>query len=276
MTFPTTYRQLDAILANYLEQMWKEEEPITYAGHLLSGLRRFCPHWKWKIPTAKQYFANWKASHVAVQAVPMPAKAVMALAGAAVQHRELNFACLLLIGFLGFLRTGEMVTLEANKIEVSLAMHQIILALPATKTSQHREESICIHDDRVASLAYAVLQSTTGRLWPFSTAAFRKRLHELCCELSLDEFQFSAYSIRRGGASYAFSTGESFDALLVKGRWQNAKTARIYLDTGRAALIQQRFTPRQIQKQDQAIGSLIKCIEQLRRRRASLKRKSSA
>ena len=55
LTFPTTYRQLDATLANYLEEMWNEEEPITYAGHLLSGLRRFCPQWKWKIPTAKHY-----------------------------------------------------------------------------------------------------------------------------------------------------------------------------------------------------------------------------
>ena len=215
-------------------------------------------------------------SHVAVQAVPMPAKAVMALAGAAVQHREFSLACLLLIGFLGFLRTGEMVALQAEKVEVSLAMHQIILALPATKTSQHREESICIHDQRVAILLHNVLQNTTGRFWPYSAVAFRKRLHELCCELSLEQCCFSAYSIRRGGASYAFATGVSFDELLVKGRWQSSKTARIYLDTGRAALIQQRFTPRQIQKQDDAIGTLIQFIEQLRRRRTSLKRKASA
>ena len=54
---------------------------------------------------------------------------------------------------------------------------------------------------------------------------------------------FTAYSFRRGGASYAFSTGVAFDELLIRGRWQNSRTARLYLDTGRAALIQTRFTP---------------------------------
>ena len=133
--------------------------------------------------------------------------------------------------------------LSTAKIAVDLPRDRILLALPGTKTSRHREETVCVVDKRVAALVHYVCNQFDGRLWKGSPASFRAMLAEFFTFFNLTEFNFSAYSFRRGGASHAFATGVVFDELLIRGRWQNARTARLYLDTGRAALIQTRFPP---------------------------------
>ena len=82
--------------------------------------------------------------------------------------------------------------------------------------------------------------------------------------LGLSSVGFTPYSIRRGGASYAFSQGYTFDTLLVMGRWQSIKTARIYLDSGRSSLIQLQL-PHHAQAHVQHFGHQLSMIlKQLR------------
>ena len=105
-----------------------------------------------------------------------------------------------------------------------------ILALPATKTSKNKEESVC-------------LRSAQGpTLGNFTANQFRTRLQSLLSILHLQSFNFTGYSLRRGGASHTFTLQSNFDALLVAGRWQSVKTARQYFDSGGAALVQ--LTPK--------------------------------
>lgn len=240
---PATFGGLDRLLSRYLEHMWLDDEPITYAGHLMSGLRRYLPESRWRTPRAKQYFSNWQSVHVAQQAAPLPAEAVMAMAGLAVATDQPQVAAVFLLGYLAFLRTGEMVNLSTAKIAVDADRGRILIALPGTKTSRRREETVCVCDDRVAALVSHVLNLGFTSFWHSSARSFRDMLAEFLHFFSLSEFGFTAYSFRRGGASHAFSTGVTFDDLLIRGRWQNSRTARLYLDTGRAALIQTRFTP---------------------------------
>ena len=243
LQIPTTYSALDRMLSRYLEHMWLDDEPLTYAGHLLSGLRRFLPEARWRTPRAKQYFANWQISHVSHPAAPLPASAVLGLAGLAVATKQPKVAAILLIGYLAFLRTSELVKLSTAKIAVDRPRDRILIALPGTKTSRGREETVCVVDRRVAALVSSICTSPLTPLWHGTASSFRSMLTEFFTFFSLSEFNFTAYSFRRGGASHAFATGVTFDELLIKGRWQNARTARLYLDTGRAALIQTRFTP---------------------------------
>ena len=52
----------------------------------------------------------------------------------------------------------------------------------------------------------------------------------------MESFQFRPYSLRRGGATFWFAKHGSFDRLLVQGRWQAPRTARIYINSGLTAL----------------------------------------
>lgn len=114
-------KDLDLRVSELLEHMWLDDEPLTYAGRLMSGLKRFVPQLRWRLPQAKQYFSNWQSIHVTGQAARFPPAVIMAYAGLAVATKQYSLAALLLVGYLAFLRTGEIVSLTASKVAVHAA-----------------------------------------------------------------------------------------------------------------------------------------------------------
>lgn len=262
---PSNYRKLDSKLSEYIEHLWMDDHPISYAGHLMSGMRRYLPEARWRVPRARQFFTNWQSIHVSRQAAPMPPEVALAFAGLAVETNQSALACIFLVGFAGLLRTGEMVALDPAKMAVDVSEGRLLLALPSTKTSRQREETVCITDARLAKLVSVTLRHLRGRpFWSQSLRSFRATFVAFCEFFHLEEFTFTPYSIRRGGASYAFADGVTFDELLVRGRWQSNRTARLYLDTGRAALIQTRFTLEQKSRLHRYVTLLTSHCEQLR------------
>jgi hypothetical protein len=59
--------------------------------------------------------------------------------------------------------------------------------------------------------------------------ALNKSFHSLC------------FFLRRGGATFWFSKHGSLDRLLIHGRWQTPKTARIYINNGLATLAEMKI-----------------------------------
>lgn len=264
---PSRPKKLDECVAQFLEHLYLEDRPITYAGHTLSAFRRFYPQLRYQFPLARQYFSNWKSVHVSRQAVPLPPKALFAIAGVALSCDEYSFAAILLLGFLAFLRTSEMVHLKFSQLHVA-SDGTIVLVLPSSKTSRVKPESISVSDTRIAVLLLWLKNSQkSDQIWNGSVPQFRAFLARFCEFLCVTDMGFSAYSVRRGGASSAFLRGASFDSLLVTGRWQSIKTARIYLDTGRAALVQQTFSPRASHLLSKFSSACASFCNQLRKRR---------
>lgn len=266
---PARFTELDARLAQYLEHMWLDDFNITYAGHTLSALRRFHPQSRYRLPLSRQYFTNWKSVHVCQQAVPMPAVVAAAIAGLAWTMDDTSFAVTVLLGFAAFLRTGEMISLKHQDIAVDLESTRIILALPATKTSKQVSESVELLDSCLCPLVHSVLKpGTTLPFCGLTANQFRARLKVYLNFFALLSFNFTAYSLRRGGASHCFATGTHFDDLLLRGRWQSVKTARIYLDSGRASLVRMAFAAEVESQLLVYQEKLFKVSEQLRRKRS--------
>ena len=71
---------------------------------------------------------------------------------------------------------------------------------------------------------------------------FRK-LFGKAAEVFGDFDNLSVYSLRRGGATWSFLQHHSMELTLLKGRWQSAKTARIYLQDAIAGLSDLQMTP---------------------------------
>ena len=63
--------QLDQELAEFIDNAYQEGEPISYAGHLLSAIKRFRPPLRLLLPTASQYFRNWQRCYTPSRAVPV-------------------------------------------------------------------------------------------------------------------------------------------------------------------------------------------------------------
>ena len=72
--------------------------------HLLSGVKRFCPNLRLKVPTAAQYFRNWQRIYQPVRATPVSLELIQAMAAVAWKFSA-PLAFLLLLGFAAMLRT---------------------------------------------------------------------------------------------------------------------------------------------------------------------------
>ena len=54
-----SWGKLDTLVADYIDHMFQEEVPVGYAGDLLSGLARWLPGSRNRMPTARLWFRNW-------------------------------------------------------------------------------------------------------------------------------------------------------------------------------------------------------------------------
>ena len=173
----------------------------------------------------------------------------MGLAGYAAVQRSYALGVLWLVGFHCCLRSGEMFALRAGDIIFGQGSNYAVLNLRLTKTGARRgaQESVTISDSIVAAhLQRVVRDLPPGQLvCSLSGPSQRQIFHEVCRELQLDEHGYGMYSFRRGGATHDFSHHGRLDRTIVRGRWSNSRTARLYITEGLAALADLRLTPPQ-------------------------------
>lgn len=52
------HSEVDAAVAHYVNTLYQEGDSLAQAGHFLSGLKRFLPHLRLRLPTSSQNFRN--------------------------------------------------------------------------------------------------------------------------------------------------------------------------------------------------------------------------
>ena len=96
-----------------------------------------------------------------------------------------------------------------------------------------------------------------------SHALFRNWFNRSLKRLSVEYLEFTLYSLRRGGATFFFQSTGSLDLAVVRGRWENSKTARIYITEGLALLAGLSLTPSTRVLIQQAVDLFWKATAQL-------------
>ena len=242
LSIPSTEVCMDETVAEFINVLFQEGDSISHAGWLLSGLKRFMPQLKHKLPTAQQFFNNWQRDHCPKRAVPMPWNVLRTMAGIAWEGGHFDLALLLLLGFSFYLRSMEMISLTNDAVQMDTARGVTFLTLFQTKTSRQFQQSLVFRNKALAhivSLAKAKLPS--GLLWNYGARSFRLAFNALLDYLALTPFHFSLYSLRRGGATFAYLRSHNLDKVAIQGRWKDHRTAKIYLDDARAELLRQEL-----------------------------------
>ena len=80
--------QLDECVSAYLDHCFQEGEPLSYAGHLLSALKRFHPYLKFMLPESSQFYKNWTKTYHPTRAIPASWELTEALMGYALCHHQ--------------------------------------------------------------------------------------------------------------------------------------------------------------------------------------------
>ena len=153
-------------------------------------------------------------------------------------------ACVIVIAFDSFLRTGEMLGLAPEMFSRSDAHKFAVLRLDQTKTSRRKPkaaEAICIRDPLVLRALNCVLSSAPlrlpgDRLLDMSSIQFQSLFGRAVRFFGLEHLGFKPYSIRRGGATLHFRLNGDMHRTVLRGRWLSSRSARVYIEDGLASL----------------------------------------
>lgn len=242
---PTSYDRLDHEVAEYINHLFQEGEALTKAGWLLSGIKRLYPRVRRELAISQQWYGNWVREHTPTRATPITWKLVQAFVGACLQAKLPRMAFLILIGFVFFLRTGELLSLHLGDVALDPHEGATVIRIAVSKTSPHAQQSVAHVDATFCSLLLSLRRSLSeGPLWPYSVSHFRRSLASLSAFFEVEHLRLVPYSLRRGGATHFYGVWGNLGFVMVRGRWRDARTARIYLDDARAVLISTSFSPR--------------------------------
>lgn len=242
ITLPKQKAKLDDLLTEYIEHLWSSGEGRALASDTVAGLQNLEPHLKGSLLASWRLLKVWNQNEMPNRAPPFPESVLQALVGQALLQNDPQFALSLLLGFYGMMRTGELLSLKPSQVEAPSLDGPAISSLGLTKSGKRQgaAESITVGvHDVVRRLKHWKLQ--TSRPLVSSAQGWRTKFAEALSSLGLEEYQFRPYSLRRGGATFWFSKHGSFDRLLIQGRWQAPKTARIYINSGLASLAEMKI-----------------------------------
>ena len=237
----------DTILTEWIESQYSAGEGITCINDTLCGLQHFAPFCKGQLTKSWRLFRVWRRLEKPKQAPPLPLVVFLGILGRSIEQEFLSMAVLLVLGFWGMLRTGELLKVELRHI--LCANHTVVIQLGQTKTGLRRavDENVVLYDEVPKLIITTFLQTQIGsdrrsKVWNGTPQDFRKHFRELHHFFRVDKL-FRPYSLRRGGATEDFRQHGLMERSLLRGRWGTSTAARQYIQEGLSALTTIKIPP---------------------------------
>ena len=244
--YPSSYSLLDSRVSEFIESLWHNGDPKSFASDCLSGLGHFVPQCKRCLVGSWRLHGSWTRAELPARAPPFVPIIVYALAQAAYDKGWQDLSILLLLGFDRYARSGELFFARRGDFTWNASKTRAVLSLPLTKSGQRvgAHESLVIDDPwLVTALANYMHSLAPGDyLRTVSPGLMRTRLKALLREVNCSE-EYQWYSLRRGGATHAFRLSNDLSKVCFVGRWNSIKTARIYLTDALAQLTEIQLEP---------------------------------
>ena len=239
---PSSLPALDFALAQFIEALYEEGDHIGKAADTLSGLTHFLPLVKGHLRYSWSLFKAWRKSELPAQAPPFDDLLVSGLSGLAYRVGLPALGASLLLAYHCLLRSGEIFSLRCS--DVMISPDAASGALTLTMTKKNLRDSVRISDPLVLRFALRRLHTSPPHALfiECTPAQARYALSLLLKFFGLEPFGFRWYSARRGGATTDFRVHGLMERTLIRGRWENSRTARIYITDGISALINLQFT----------------------------------
>ena len=139
--------------------------------------------------------------------------------------------------FDGYFRISEMF----NRVPADFILQNDILAvyLDKSKTGQH--QSVVISHPQLIALFNIFSTSRCKdeeKFFYVSLSGYREAFQSVLVSLNAGDLGLTPHSLRHGGATHAFvSESRSLEQIVVRGRWQQDKSARNYLQAARAIVL---------------------------------------
>jgi len=249
LTAPIDDVDLDGSIAKFVEQLWQEGDPRYWAEDMLSGFTKMIPSLKGGFRLSWSLVTAWQRNEPPQRCAPLSLDVLLAMIGYAVQRGWLGMCALLAVGFHCVLRTAEMYHLRVADFEFDDAGSKGVLTLAESKSGTRYNviESVTITDPVVIRMVRAITEGMDkgALLYPEGTMHFRRCFDQMVSGLSLSSsLLYKPYSIRRGAATADFLKHGKLSLTCVRGRWNNERSCRIYVNEATTALSSIRASAR--------------------------------
>ena len=241
IVLPSSHFRLDELLSTFVEHLWQEGEPKSFAADTLSAMQDKLPHVRGHLPQSWRLLKTWSKHELPVRSPPLLPELVNAMSGFFISQNQGALALGIQVAFYCWLRTGELLSVQAKHVSVRPGKPIAVINLCETKVSGRRAMSEAV----TLSQPHLVKQLTAWKsavlsnsfLIPISAHAFRAAFREALTFCGLPQ-TFKPYSLRRGGATHAFKMTGSYSHVCQAGRWASERTARIYISDSVAASVE--------------------------------------
>lgn len=240
--------QFDEILTDYLHDLYYDGGGKGQAQATIFGLMAFAPQLKGRLHLSLLTLRGWQKIQPVDSYPPLSAELCVAVAVKLAFSGQWRAGVGVLLAFDCFLRVGELTGLRCDDIadskdpRVSTSFRGMALRLRSTKTGPN--QWVEVSDTRVQKLLRALRSGSRGSdlLLGISADRFRRLFKAACAALDLSP-RYVPHSLRHGGATSCHLQGMSIEQILLRGRWASSKTAKRYIQSGRAMLLSMETPP---------------------------------
>lgn len=200
---------------------------------------------------------SWEESLPASFRAPMPLPLLAALVCSArirarkcgeeaEKNRWYVFSALLLIGFFGLLRPGELLNISGgdvslpNTLTLGSCFAVVRIARPKNARQMGVQQFVELrHEDTINWLAWLKTTSSSNRpFWKSTSNKFRYMFRQLCTSLlHISQLHLSPASLRAGGATWMMDEGYEINRIRFLGRWAHLRSLEHYIQVARAQQI---------------------------------------
>ncbi len=243
-----TMEELDETLSDFIQSLYDSHlsgELLcskSTAENALHGIIMLLPRCEYELSTARRAIRNWKRKEVGISYPPITRDLCVMVATNMMSRGKERHAVGTLLAFDCCLRVSEMTSLVKEDIadvgdtRMGSGFSSMSIRLKKTKTGPN--QFVAIRDPAVVKLVRRLLADTRSGSWLFSftSAQYRYEFKKTCSILGLSS-DYVPHSLRHGGATHLFlKESKSIDFIMHHGRWASSKSARRYIQQGRALL----------------------------------------
>ena len=244
---PRSVSEMDAVLSEYVHHLYIERggKGRSSAENTLYGVELFLPRTKGKLRLTRLSLAGWKKLVPPKPFPPLTWDLAVMVAVRLVTEGHFLMGVATLVAFDAYLRVGEFTNIYSKDIaepgdhRMGAGFNRTAIRIRHAKTGKNQWAEV--REPAVQELLHEVLELTApgDRIFPFSPRTYRKHFRAACDALGISR-KYVPHSLRHGGATRDHLRGVHLEEILRRGRWASTKSARHYIQAGRALLLATR------------------------------------
>ena len=257
--------QLDDVVVEYLQHLWKSHSPRSWPGDLLSGLQHMRPRLRGHLRCSWRATAAWGVLEPCEFRTPWPVFILLAICNWLCRRGHFPAALGLLLAFHCLLRPGELCRLQLCHLMlpsqlrgISRRIGIVVIELPKTRRRAATRQHVIIEDGYLLDLLEwhcSRRRSPDARLFP-SYARLKGLVAMAFTALGLPPTLFTLGGLRSGGATQHYLEHENLSQLLRRGRWSNVKTLDHYVQEAAVVLVMLTIPPEVLKTLNELAASL--------------------